>query len=101
MTTTATPPTRAWREARRPRAGSRPPPPVTGWACPECARLAWPGYCAPRRCYCGHPECHAYPSWQPLRQLHAVPTPLQEDAQMTPIDTVPMFDTAPLEKQHT
>ena len=46
---------------------------MTGWACPECARLTWPGYCAPRRCYCGHPECHAYPSWQTLRQLHAVP----------------------------
>ena len=49
------------------------PLPVTGWACPECARLTWPGYCAPRRCYCGHPACNAYPSWKPLRQLHAVP----------------------------
>ena len=24
------------------------PLPVTGWTCTECARLSWPGYCAPR-----------------------------------------------------
>lgn len=33
------------------------------------------GYCAPLRCYCGHPTCPAYPSWlrakAEQRLLHA------------------------------
>lgn len=24
-------------------------------------------YCARLRCYCGHPECPAFASWEPLR----------------------------------
>lgn len=37
-------------------------------SCPVCEF----GYCAPARCYCGHPECNAYESYynpyeQPLR----------------------------------
>ena len=51
------------------------PLPVTGWTCTECARLSWPGYCAPLRCYCGHPACTAHASWNPLRQ----PKPKQLD----------------------
>ena len=50
---------------------------MTGaWECPTCAadeRYAPGTYCAPARCYCGHPECHAYPSWTPIRHLAAVP----------------------------
>ena len=26
-------------------------------------------YCAPLRCYCGHPECPAFGSWEPLREV--------------------------------
>ena len=36
--------------------------------CPECATdpHAAPGRrCAPRRCYCSHPACHAAASWVP------------------------------------
>lgn len=25
------------------------------------------GYCAPNRCYCGHPECNAYDSYIDIR----------------------------------
>ena len=28
-------------------------------SCTECTF----GYCAPNRCYCGHPECNAYHSY--------------------------------------
>lgn len=28
-------------------------------SCPECAT----GYCAPKRCYCGHTSCNAYESY--------------------------------------
>ena len=52
---------------------------MTGaWECPTCAddeRYAPGTYCAPARCLCGHPECHAYPSWTPIRHLAAVPNP--------------------------
>jgi DNA-directed RNA polymerase subunit N (RpoN/RPB10) len=29
--------------------------------CPRCH----PRYCAPARCYCGHPECPAYDTYVP------------------------------------
>ena len=32
-------------------------------SCSTCAELDLPGYCAPLRCYCGHEECTAYPSY--------------------------------------
>jgi hypothetical protein len=28
--------------------------------CPTCHNLGRNGYCAPRRCYCCHPECPAF-----------------------------------------
>lgn len=34
--------------------------------CTACVRDGRRGYCAPSRCYCGHAECHAYHSWNPL-----------------------------------
>ena len=49
---------------------------TSAWECPTCAadeRYAPGTYCAPARCLCGHPECHAYPSWTPMRHLAAVP----------------------------
>ena len=30
--------------------------------CAECAAGGRNGYCAPNRCYCGHPSCPAYPT---------------------------------------
>ena len=46
---------------------------VNTWACDACPP---PAYCAPTRCYCGHPECHAYPSWVERQgQLSPKPTP--------------------------
>lgn len=42
-------------------------PPET---CPTCwadPKAAPGGYCAPLRCYCGHPECPAYASWGPAK----------------------------------
>ena len=45
---------------------------VNTWACDACPP---PVYCAPTRCYCGHPECHAYPSWVERQgQLPSAPT---------------------------
>lgn len=35
--------------------------------CPQCRHL-WPGYCAPLRCYCGHPQCPAFRSYVELEQ---------------------------------
>ena len=49
---------------------------TSAWECSTCAddeRYAPGTYCAPARCLCGHPECHAYPSWTPIRHLAAVP----------------------------
>lgn len=34
--------------------------------CQTCADVARNGYCAPGRCYCGHPTCHAFASWSEL-----------------------------------
>lgn len=31
--------------------------------CPECTETGRKGYCAPLRCYCGHPSCHAAASY--------------------------------------
>ena len=45
------------------------------WRCTDCEQAGWPGYCAPLRCYCGHPACTAHASWKPLRQ----PKPKQLD----------------------
>lgn len=39
---------------------------MSGWTCEACAKAGRRGYCAPRRCYCGHVGCHAFPSWEPL-----------------------------------
>lgn len=36
---------------------------MTEWTCATCKALDMPGYCAPKRCYCGHLTCHAYASW--------------------------------------
>lgn len=33
-------------------------------SCPVCPPDY--GYCAPARCYCGHPECNAYESYVDL-----------------------------------
>ncbi len=33
------------------------------WRCTDCEQAGWPGYCAPLRCYCGHPACTAHASW--------------------------------------
>ena len=33
------------------------------WSCPTCVDEGRRGYCAPGRCYCGHPACHAYASY--------------------------------------
>ena len=37
------------------------------------------GYCAPNRCYCGHPECHAYASWKPRRKTAPTVTPTRNN----------------------
>lgn len=37
-------------------------------SCRTCA----PTYCAPNRCYCGHQECTAYPSWVDAQRLAPV-----------------------------
>ena len=33
------------------------------WDCPECITAGRRGYCAPKRCYCGHDSCHAKDSF--------------------------------------
>lgn len=39
--------------------------------CPSCTT---PGrYCAPNRCYCGHPACPAYASWVDVRDTTTDP----------------------------
>lgn len=40
--------------------------------CPPCAVAGRHGYCARGRCYCGHPECWAYDSWEPPPELTPV-----------------------------
>lgn len=57
-------------------------------ACSACRadHEAAPGrYCAPLRCYCGHPECPAYAAgWAPVERLTAAaarePTRLEQRA---------------------
>lgn len=39
--------------------------------CPACAFTGRRGYCAPRRCYCGHSTCHAAGWWRPLPSIEA------------------------------
>lgn len=34
------------------------------FTCDECDADGRRRYCAPARCYCGHPSCHAYESWR-------------------------------------
>lgn len=34
--------------------------------CQTCTDAGRRGYCAPARCYCGHPECWASASWVDL-----------------------------------
>lgn len=34
--------------------------------CTTCGDLERRGYCAPARCYCGHPACPAFASWVDL-----------------------------------
>lgn len=31
--------------------------------CPTCDLDGRRRYCAPNRCYCGHPDCYAFASW--------------------------------------
>ena len=42
--------------------------------CPQCRaeKPASTRYCAPAGCYCGHPECPAFPSYIPRRALSSV-----------------------------
>ncbi|AHB31674.1 hypothetical protein ArV2_gp63 [Arthrobacter phage vB_ArS-ArV2] len=40
-------------------------------SCTTCTTSGRQGTCARHRCYCGHPECWAYDSWQPIRQAPA------------------------------
>lgn len=44
-------------------------------ACQTCANAERKGYCAPGRCYCGHPTCHAFASWTELPALPDAPIP--------------------------
>jgi hypothetical protein len=36
--------------------------------CPACVDQGEQGSCAAARCYCGHPQCWAYPTWRNTRQ---------------------------------
>lgn len=52
------------------------------WTCAACvAATGTKRYCAPTRCYCGHPGCPAFDSWVDLKalaaseQYAATPTP--------------------------
>ena len=39
----------------------------SAWSCATCANtVGTKRYCAPGRCYCGHPDCHAYDTWVDL-----------------------------------
>ena len=38
------------------------------WFCKTCFRTGKAIYCAPKACYCGHPDCHAYDSYIPRRR---------------------------------
>lgn len=45
--------------------------------CQTCDTTGRRGYCAPARCYCGHPDCHAHESFidlaaVPLAEVPAV-----------------------------
>lgn len=51
-----------------------PRPPVM--TCTECALGGTRRYCAPNRCYCGHPTCHAYHSYyEPVAPAITTPRP--------------------------
>ena len=39
--------------------------------CATCTETGRRGTCAPLRCYCGHPTCHAFASFVPRRQPFA------------------------------
>jgi len=49
----------------------------TGVLCPTCDPTGRGRYCAPLRCYCGHPDCHAADTYIDIRAkaLTAVATP--------------------------
>ena len=47
--------------------------------CSRCAAEGRRGYCAPLRCYCGHPTCHAFASYVEVKppemdDVRAAPT---------------------------
>lgn len=46
--------------------------------CPTCdadPKAASGRYCAQASCRCGHPDCPAFASWTPLRELNVTPLP--------------------------
>ena len=50
-------------------------------SCTTCADVGRKGYCAPLRCYCGHPTCHGYPSYvQPAPPEFGVVKPARPNA---------------------
>lgn len=48
------------------------PPPKGGRPedCPTCKATDRAGYCAPRRCYCRHTDCPAYPTTPEIHDRH-------------------------------
>lgn len=48
--------------------------------CTACHEAGKHGHCAPLRCYCGHPECHAYASWKPRTKTAPVVKPTRNNA---------------------
>jgi hypothetical protein len=44
--------------------------------CATCETTGRRGYCAPARCYCGHPDCHAVESWVDLKAIRFADAPL-------------------------
>lgn len=49
---------------------------MTDVLCATCESGPTRRYCAPGRCYCAHPDCHAFASWVELPTLaDVVPAP--------------------------